>query len=80
MAVLKLVKNPEDKKVKIIEPYKNQKLLSVQEFAKMYGIGKTKAYTLVNMKGFPCIKNGNKILILASKVDEWLEDHVGLEF
>lgn len=79
MTALKIVKDENDK-VKIIEPYKNQKLLSVQEFGKLYGIGKTKAYTLANMRGFPCIKNGNKILIIAAKVDEWFENNIGLEF
>lgn len=79
MTALKIVKDENDK-VKIIEPYKNQKLVSVQEFAKMYGIGRTKAYVLVNKKGFPCLKNGNKTLVLLSKVDEWLENNIGLEF
>ena len=80
MAVLRLVKSSDDEKVKIVEPYKNQKLITIQEFGKLYGIGKSKAYILANMKGFPCIKNGNKTLIIVSKVDEWLEDHIGLEF
>ncbi|MDY2735190.1 helix-turn-helix transcriptional regulator [Intestinibacter sp.] len=77
---IRLVKSPETGKVKFVDPYENQKLITVQEFGKRYGIGKSKAYTLANMKGFPCIRNGNKILVISSKIDEWLEAHIGLEF
>lgn len=79
MENLKIVKDENDK-IKIVENHKNQKLVSIQEFAKIYGIGVSKARVLVNVKGFPCIKNGKKTLVLLSKVDEWLEKNIGLEF
>lgn len=79
MTALKITKDENDK-VKIVEPYKNQKLVNIATFAQIYGIGKSKAYVLVNKKGFPCIKNGNRTLVLLSKVDEWLENNIGMEF
>lgn len=79
MAVMRIVKNS-DNKAKIIEPYSDPKLMTVPEFAKRYGLGKTKAYRLANMNNFPKIKNGNKILVITSKVDSWLANNVGLEF
>ena len=58
----------------------NKKLITVKEFAEMYGFGNNYAYQLVNAKGFPMIKTGRKINILADKVDKWLEDNIGKTF
>lgn len=58
----------------------NKRLITVKEFASMYGIGHNKAYNMVNSKGFPMIKIGRKILILSDKVDEFLYNHIGVEF
>ena len=81
MTVLRLVKNTEDSKVKVIEPYKKtSKLMSVREFSEEYGIGRHKAYELANRKDFPKVKNGNQILIIRSLLPKWFEDHIGLEF
>lgn len=58
----------------------NKKILTVREFAKMYNLGMNYAYQLVNAKGFPMIKTGRKINILADKVDAWLEENIGKQF
>lgn len=55
-----------------------QKTMTVKQFCKEYGLGTNKAYQIVNIKGFPKIKLGRKIIIIRSKVDEWLIDHIGL--
>lgn len=52
--------------------------MTVKQFCKEYGLGTNKAYQIVNIKGFPKIKLGRKIIIIRSKVDEWLIDHIGL--
>ena len=58
----------------------NKKIITVKEFAEMYGFGMNYAYQLVNAKDFPMIKTGRKINILADKVDEWLEKNIGKQF
>lgn len=78
MAVLRLVKNQNNEKIKTIEPYK--KLITVKEFAKLYGFGLNYAYQLVNAKDFPMIRTGRKINILTDKVDKWLEENIGNTF
>lgn len=58
----------------------NKKIITVKEFAEMYGFGMNFAYQLANAEGFPMIKTGRKINILADKVDEWLENNIGKQF
>lgn len=57
-----------------------RKTMTVKEFCEEYGIGENKAYEIVNSKGFPMFKCGRKIIIIRSKVDEWLEDQIGMHF
>lgn len=59
---------------------KNKKLITVREFAEMYNLGVNYAYQLANAEGFPMIKTGRKINILADKVDVWLENNIGKQF
>lgn len=53
------------------------KTMTVKEFSLEYGIGENKSYEIVNMPNFPMIKCGKKIIIIRSKVDEWLENQIG---
>lgn len=59
---------------------KQNKSMSVREFCIEYGIGHNKAYEIVHADGFPMIKCGRKIIIIRSKVDEWLENQIGKSF
>lgn len=56
------------------------KVMTVKEFSKYYGINLKKSYEIVHAKGFPAIRFGKKIVIIRSKVDEWLESNIGKEF
>ncbi len=58
----------------------NKKTMSVKEFASIYGLGQNKAYEIVNIKDFPKIRCGKKIIILAPQVDAWLNSHIGIQF
>ncbi len=58
----------------------NKKTITVKEFAELMGIGYIKAYELVKSKDFPCIKVGKKILVISSKIDEWIENSIGNTF
>lgn len=55
----------------------DKKTMSVKEFSECYGIGENKAYEIVNMDTFPKIRCGRKIIIITSKIDEWLESQIG---
>ena len=59
---------------------KEDKTLTVKQFSEEYDIGINKAYEMANAKGFPCIRVGKKILIIRSKLDNWLEDNIGKQF
>lgn len=68
---------------KVIEKFnrkKNGKFMTPHELAAEYGIGINKAYQLVHVENFPKIMNGNRTLIIRSKVDEFFENSIGLEF
>lgn len=58
----------------------NKKTITVKEFAELMGIGYIKAYELAKSKDFPCIKVGKKILIITSKIDDWIEKSIGNAF
>ena len=58
----------------------NKKIITVKEFAEMYGFGLRYAYEMVHTVGFPMIRTGKKINILVDKVDAWLEENIGKTF
>ena len=48
----------------------------VKYFAEYYAIGKTRAYELVSMPGFPMKRTGRKgIRVDMSKVEEFMDKH-----
>lgn len=57
-----------------------KKTMRVKEFAEAYGIGMNNAYQIIHAQGFPKIMLGKKILIITSKVDEWIENNIGRSF
>lgn len=46
--------------------------LSVTELANALGIGRSRAYELVNTPGFPAAKIGKRIVIPVAALNEWL--------
>ena len=53
----------------------NKLTLSVKELANQLSISKPKAYELVNAKGFPVVKIGNRIVIPIRQLETWLEEN-----
>ena len=45
---------------------------TVNDIQKLMGIGRNKAYNLVNQNGFPAILVGNRIIIPANLFNEWI--------
>ena len=58
----------------------NKKTISVKEFCSEYNVGINKAYEIINSKDFPMVRLGRKIIIIRSKVDNWLENQIGKTF
>lgn len=50
-----------------------KKTLTVPEAAEVVGISRAKMYELVKVEGFPTIMIGNRILVSAKGLEEWLE-------
>lgn len=62
------------------QKHEEKKLISVKEFSKNYNVGLNKAYEIVNIPGFPCIRVGKKILVVSSKIDEFIHSRIGEQF
>jgi len=59
----------------------NKKTMTVKELSEYLGIGYVKAYELTRAKDFPMFKVGKKILVITSKIDEWIENTaIGQQF
>lgn len=68
------------KVIPLFKEHKKKMFMTPKEFSQEYQIGWNKTYQLLNCKGFPVIKNGNRYLIIRSKVEEFFINNVGLEF
>ncbi|NEZ50204.1 helix-turn-helix domain-containing protein [Clostridium botulinum] len=55
-----------------------KKTITVKELAQVLGISQNKARQLTHAKGFPVIVVGRSRLIILSKLDEWIENNIGL--
>lgn len=51
--------------------------VTVPEMAEMLGIGRIKAYELANIKGFPAISLGKRIVVPVDQLKKWLEERAG---
>ncbi|KEH96117.1 MULTISPECIES: helix-turn-helix domain-containing protein [Clostridium] len=66
---------------KMIEDHRKdiaKKTITVKELAQVLGISQNKARQLTHAKGFPVIVVGRSRLIILSKLDEWIENNIGL--
>ena len=54
-------------------------MLSVPEVGEVLGISRAGAYELVRSKGFPKVKNGNRIVVPKDRFIQWIEDQTEVE-
>lgn len=52
--------------------------ISVKEFQQSIGLSYQKTMDLVHRDDFPKLKVGRRILFVSSKLDEWIENNIGL--
>ncbi len=55
-------------------------LYNVGDIQRIFNIGKTKAYQLVNSNGFPTIRINKKIYIPKLELEKWISRNVGKTF
>ncbi|AWK52531.1 excisionase [Clostridium beijerinckii] len=63
-----------------IEEYREQvkkKTINTKELAKILDVSEAKARRITHIEGAPVLKIGRDIRIILSKLDEFLEDHIG---
>lgn len=48
--------------------------ISIDEFAAMVGIGRTKAYELSRTQGFPAVRLGKRVVIPVKALEKWLAE------
>jgi excisionase family DNA binding protein len=46
--------------------------LTVLEAAQICSVGKTKMHELTHIEGFPAIRVGKRVLVIASKLEAWM--------
>lgn len=57
-----------------------QNYMSVKQVASSLGIGKGKAYALMQSKGFPAVRVGGTFRVSAELFDDWFKKHIGKTF
>ena len=51
-------------------------MISVQQFAKLLVLSRTREYDLVNEKGFPKIKIGTRIVVPKDEFQLWIQKRI----
>lgn len=54
-----------------------KKTINTKELAVILGVSEAKARRITHIEGAPVLKIGRDIRIIVSKLDEFLEDHIG---
>lgn len=60
--------------------YEEIKILKVDDLKDVLGIGRDKAYALMNSSTFPSTKIGRTSFVTQKNFEMWLDDYAGREF
>lgn len=60
-------------------PGLQRRTCTIKELAQLLGVSLPNAYNLSHIEGFPVIVIGNRRIVLLEKLDQWLEEHVGMQ-
>ncbi|MBE6064700.1 helix-turn-helix domain-containing protein [Clostridium cochlearium] len=66
---------------KMVEEHRKnitRKTLTVKELAQVIGVSENKARQLTHAKDFPVLVVGRSRLTVISKLDDWIEENIGL--
>jgi predicted DNA-binding transcriptional regulator AlpA len=50
-------------------------MYNVEDIMRIFHMGRSKAYQLVNSDGFPRVRLNNKILVPKSSLEDWIQKH-----
>jgi predicted DNA-binding transcriptional regulator AlpA len=50
-------------------------MYNVEDIMRIFHMGRSKAYHLVNSDGFPRVRLNNKILVPKSSLEDWIQKH-----
>lgn len=70
-----------DKLTQRIEEHKknlNRRTYTIKELAEVLGVSENKARQITHAKGFPVLVIGVRRLTVISRLDQWLEENIGL--
>ena len=70
----KIVREELQSAIQHSRPPEELKPLSLKQAANFFGIGTEKCYELTRRKGFPVLRDGNRILIPREGLRRWLEE------
>ncbi|SHF15414.1 excisionase [Clostridium fallax] len=56
-----------------------KRTLSIKEWAEVEGISYNQALKFSHIKDFPIIKLGRERRVVVSRLDDWFENHIGME-
>lgn len=69
-----------EKQAITIQEYRERlkkKTCNIKELSEILGVSQDKARRITHIEGFPKLKIGRDIRIILSKLDEFLEEHIG---
>lgn len=50
-------------------------MYNVEDIMRIFHMGRSKAYQLVNSDGFPRVRLNNKILVPKNSLEDWIQKH-----
>lgn len=50
-------------------------MYNVEDIMRIFHMGRSKAYQLVNSDGFPRVRLNNKILVPKNNLEDWIQKH-----
>lgn len=60
--------------------YENPKILKTDDLKNILGIGRDKAYALMNSEAFPSTRIGKTSFVTQKNFEIWLDNYAGREF
>lgn len=60
--------------------YESIKILKVEDLMEIMGIGRDKAYALLNSEAFPSTRVGRSCFVTQKNFELWLDNYAGREF
>ena len=57
-----------------------ERLLTPKDLQYIFGIGKNRAYELMNSSGFPTLKINNRMYVSKTALNKWIDIYTGRQY